>query len=574
MKKLLLVFSCLVFTFSISLGQSWKWGRQETFKRDSSAGSEGFCVTTDKKGNAIFTCGSFDTTYFGSTLVYSKYGAFCVVKYDINGNALWVNQCNSISTTSGVGYPGAGTTICTDILNNVYSCGIFEDTAIFGSTMLVDKAAQTCFLTKYDSKGNVKWAKQSVHPSKSCLGWANSVATDNIGNVYMCGSFHDTCSFGSSTLISNGYTEIFLAKYDSLGNLIWVRQSIGNTNGSDGIGLGTDGNGNIYMSGFFSDTAQFGAQTIKSVATDVFIIKYNPTGNLLWVKQSKAPSAACLINPAAMQVDKYGNSYIAGDFEDTLVFAKETLISHNTYPLGDLFIIKYDSSGNLVWAKQSNILDLNPWQIGAMALDTMGHVSISAFGGGCCNGINVEFGNSTLSKTYNYSITDGVSFVAEFDTSGKYLCGTCVAGCGDDENSIAVDPSGNYFYFGGDAGDTVMFGPNNIGLPNGMAELPFVARWEPCGITTETPNIINNAMVLTYPNPSKGIFNFQVQGTNQKANIEVYNMLGEKVHDSQYPISSTEYSLDLSSQSPGIYLYRIISEKGEAIASGKLVIEK
>ena len=84
--------------------------------------------------------------------------------------------------------------------------------------------------------------------------------------------------------------------------------------------------------------------------------------------------------------------------------------------------------------------------------------------------------------------------------------------------------------------------------------------------------------ILLYPNPSKGIFNFQLQGTNQKASIEVYNMLGEKVYQAPLnpPIgetSETTISLPNVEGGAGIYLYRIISEKGEAIVSGKLVIE-
>ena len=75
--------------------------------------------------------------------------------------------------------------------------------------------------------------------------------------------------------------------------------------------------------------------------------------------------------------------------------------------------------------------------------------------------------------------------------------------------------------------------------------------------------------VNVYPNPNNGVF--QIQANSQ---IEVYNMLGEKIANSQWPSANSQMQINLSSQAAGIYLYRVISENGNLVGEGKLVIER
>jgi hypothetical protein len=84
-----------------------------------------------------------------------------------------------------------------------------------------------------------------------------------------------------------------------------------------------------------------------------------------------------------------------------------------------------------------------------------------------------------------------------------------------------------------------------------------------------------NENVEIFPNPNNGKFNIAVQNVNQKTEIGVYNMLGEKTYSNSLPQTSKGGigTIDLRNQPAGIYFYRITSEKGELIGSGKLVIE-
>lgn len=78
-------------------------------------------------------------------------------------------------------------------------------------------------------------------------------------------------------------------------------------------------------------------------------------------------------------------------------------------------------------------------------------------------------------------------------------------------------------------------------------------------------------VVSVYPNPSNGVFTFRMQGANQKAQMDIYNILGEQVYNKSINSESTQ--IDLSNQPKGLYLYRITSEKGELTGTGKLVIQ-
>ena len=77
------------------------------------------------------------------------------------------------------------------------------------------------------------------------------------------------------------------------------------------------------------------------------------------------------------------------------------------------------------------------------------------------------------------------------------------------------------------------------------------------------------------PDPNKGIFTIQTTGDGYKQVVEIYNMLGEEIYVTPPNLpQGGDFRIDIGSQPNGIYLYRIISEDGSAIASGKFVVER
>jgi len=115
-----------------------------------------------------------------------------------------------------------------------------------------------------------EWVKQAGGTHND-IGYGISV--DASGNSYVIGSFTATATFGTMVLTSLGDYDIFVAKYDANGNLLWVEQARGVAD-VIGYGISVDANGNIYVSGYYRETATFGNINLTSYGfTDIFIAK-------------------------------------------------------------------------------------------------------------------------------------------------------------------------------------------------------------------------------------------------------------------------------------------------------------
>jgi hypothetical protein len=109
------------------------------------------------------------------------------------------------------------------------------------------------------------------------------IAVDIDGNVFITGSFQGTANFGTISKSVVGSSDIFIAKYSKVGILQWV-QTVGGTGNDYGgaIAIGVDGN--VIITGGFSGTADFGGVSKSSTGdTDIFVAKYTNSGTLQWV---------------------------------------------------------------------------------------------------------------------------------------------------------------------------------------------------------------------------------------------------------------------------------------------------
>jgi hypothetical protein len=187
---------------------------------------------------------------------------------------------------------------------------------------------------------------------------AQAVATDAAGNVYTTGAFAGTVDFdpgaGTVALTSAGGTDVFVAKYTSAGALVWARQLAGNIIVL-GRGVAVDKQGNVYISGEFQDTADFdpgeGVFTLTSAGLrDGFVAKLDSGGTFAWARRLGGGTADA---GAGVAVDGQGNVYITGDFYDTADFASGAgTVTLTSAGLNDGFVAKLDSGGTFVWVRQ------------------------------------------------------------------------------------------------------------------------------------------------------------------------------------------------------------------------------
>jgi N-acetylneuraminic acid mutarotase len=102
--------------------------------------------------------------------------------------------------------------------------------------------------------------------------------------------------------------------------------------------------------------------------------------------------------------------------------------------------------------------------------------------------------------------------------------------------------------------------------------------WEFANISEGVNEIADSkTSVQLYPNPNNGQFTIQLANSQQpitNSQVEVYNMLGEKVYSNSFNTQHSTFKIDLSGESTGVYLYRVISEAGNVISDGKFIIQK
>jgi len=176
------------------------------------------------------------------------------------------------------------------------------------------------------------------------LVYAVTVGQNNI--IYVAGGFRDQATIAGVELTSNGDNDIFLAAFDTLGNNLWLVQE-GGTNHEWASCIVTD-ESYLYIAGSFKTETTIGGNTIASYnanTDDIFIAKYDLNGNFQWVK-----AAGGIQDDMAQGIalDGSSNIYITGPINHTAYFDDITV---SWAGLSDLFLAKYSSQGDCIWAK-------------------------------------------------------------------------------------------------------------------------------------------------------------------------------------------------------------------------------
>ena len=269
---------------------------------------------------------------------------FCFSIFTIE---LYAQAPNFIWTKRAGGVEGDyGHSIAVDSTGNSFIAGHFYGIVKFDTITLTSTGGYDLFIAKYDSSGNVLWAKQV-----GGIGYVegNSIVIDKRGNSFITGYFDNSVAFETTILNSYGGEDIFIAKYNPSGKILWVKK-VGGIENDCGEEISIDGSGNLYLTGSFWGTANFDNVSLTSRnGSDTFAAKYDSLGNLIWVKQ---PSGIGSAVGKGIATDKVGNSVVTGFFERTATFGTITLTSGSIH-WPDFFIAKYDSAGNVLWAKQA-----------------------------------------------------------------------------------------------------------------------------------------------------------------------------------------------------------------------------
>jgi len=312
-----------IFVAKMDINGNWLWAKQ-TGGTNTDLGQS---IAVDANGNSYVTGYFWGNATFGTTTLTSsgQYDIF-VAKMDSNGNWLWAKQAGGTSYDDGY-------SIAVDDNGNSYVTGYFYGSATFGTTTLTSSGNEDIFIAKLDSNGNWLWAKKAGGQSND---GGRSITVDDNGNSYVTGVFYGSATFGTTTLTSSGYEDIFVAKLDSNGNWLWAKKAGGQSN-DGGRSITVDDNGNSYVTGVFEGSATFGTTTLTSSGSDdIFVAKMDINGNWLWAKQTGGTNTDL---GQSIAVDANGNSYITGGFMISAIFGTTTLTSSGYYDY-DIFVAK------------------------------------------------------------------------------------------------------------------------------------------------------------------------------------------------------------------------------------------
>lgn len=379
-----IIFGILLLFSTNTFGQSWAWAKMGGGNSCDSSNDN----VTDSIGNTYVT-GYFYGTGIFNGLSFPSEGEsdIFLAKYDADGNILWCKAAG------GPDYDWASSVATFD--SSVYVGGRYEGDIMFDSIPLQGSSSnRDAFLAKYSTDGVIQWAvRGSGGGNDQILG----LDIDKEGYVYASGSFELSLGFPGGSVSSSGQVDAFVAKFTPDGQLLWIRK-IGGTsndysydvavygdrvyatgsctttttfdsiapgqsgtfvaeydtsgavqwvsvNGADNsAAISVDSQGNQVISGQTLGTEDFGSYIINSPNQEPYIAKYDPNGDVLWVKHGVTSNFGY---GGGVAIGANDEVYATGSYSGTVTFDGVLLTS-----LGgtSIFVVKYDADGNQLWA--------------------------------------------------------------------------------------------------------------------------------------------------------------------------------------------------------------------------------
>jgi hypothetical protein len=412
-----------------------------------------FAGTIDFDPNVVRPDGTDILTPRGSTDAF-------VAKYAPDNTLVWARRMGGEYVyDSNAPLFQAGRDIAVDGSGNVYVTGEFVEQADFGPFTLNSAGSTDVFVTKLDLNGNVLWAKSWGGATYDS---GNGIAVDGAGNVVSVGS---TMAGHPG---NGGYSTGFeIHKYSPTGATVWAKR-IDNTGGS-ASSVATDQAGNVYLCGGFAGKVDFNPDPRKtnyvtgesgpgSSGSNGYVLKLTASGAFGWVSPfvaKRAESPGSRVSVGDLALDATGNVIIGGQYVGQIDFNPSSKIDYRLPNIGascDGFVAKLSPAGSLAWATP-----LGGATVNSVAVDTAGAVyatgyffATSPFTPGFGLPPVTSNGQEDVFVT-GLTAAGSVDWAVTFGGTGSEYCG-----------AIAVDATGT-IYVAGTYVRTVDFDPEHPG---------------------------------------------------------------------------------------------------------------
>jgi len=535
-------------------------------------------------------------------------------------SVLYPQSFNWVKSAGSFGFDKVSN-MCTDLSGNIYvafSGG--SPNVYFNSDTLPVSGLNDLFIVKYNSIGNEVWKMKfggaNISTMPAVIEGIGPIVYDSISNsIYISGKYYQSCLIDTFQLTTfPGSSKGFVAKINLNGNCIWAKNFGGNTFTGSGPLLAVDKNGKLQVLFQVYNNSNFDTIAVtpggyigklNSDGTTIYIKKicrlysqyqrsvYNfeklevlndityvyggsydsltldtivlPNSNYYSLVVSAWDTSGSILwakqsdhsetGTGTMCMDNSSNMYVLDRFDGPYItFNSDTLFVNSTR---GVYLIKFDKYGNLVWHKSYPTGGLG--NKGAI-VDTEGNVY---FTGSFID--SIRFGNFVLySSTPNEEL-----FIVRFDSSGNCI-GVRQAGTatGDD----IIENSNGELYVAGTFRNTGTFG--NISIPSYGSSDMFLANLSAItGSGGGNERTYNNQLII-YANPNKGSFRIKLPdaiATLQNAFLIVYDQTGREVSRFALDSNSDNPRFEVNSASAGMYTVKLIQE--EKVFVGRMVLE-
>lgn len=284
MKKIYYLVFLLYFCKGIK-AQQWNWAKFV----DTTQTPMSNCLTNGNGTDFYLTTNFLDSQGYNS--------GTCITKFDGQGNALWKQCIGGNATISDIVFKN----------NILYMTGAFSDSSQVGNTLLISNGGADVFAASISDNGNFNWAKNFGGPQDD-LG--NGICSDATGNIYLTGGYSGAAVFGTSTLVCQGGSNMFMVKLNASGNVLLAKSAgcMDNT-GSSGSSIKTDAAGNIFVLGGYRDIVLDTTHLVGDYYFgSSFLCRFDAAGNAQWLIQAATGTS----NVDKLVMDHAGNLLTLG----------------------------------------------------------------------------------------------------------------------------------------------------------------------------------------------------------------------------------------------------------------------
>ncbi len=385
------------------------------------------------------------------------------------------------------------------------------------------------------------------------------VRADGGNNAVVCGWFFGSTTFGSggstTSLSSTGSADMFLAKYNTSGNLQWAVKAGGSGfDGANAIAIGEDDC--VYVTGGFSGSATFGTggSAVTLTATgqaDIFIAKYDSTGSLSWARQ-----AGGTLTEYGIAVEESDSGFVVvGDFQDTVTFATSsgtTTVGSTSSSTFDGFIGMFDGLGHCIWVKSFGSTD-NDFTNAALVDDNN-----NVYVGGAYRGMSTwGAGGGAVTLT---SRGKQDAFMAKYDHQGNFVWVKDGGGKDEDQlNDAYFQTHDDRIHMAIRVSDTATW---NDGAGNDFDVEPLVLDKRPLNIPIQLSGVHDVGSSISLTDLSVAGY-ANTTGVYADVDSNIYHV-GAFEHHVRFGSGTDSIGLDSDKGSSDIYIVKF-DKDGEAV---------